>query len=159
MFRSLEKIRDLLKATFGNSFVDYIIDDPNLVPLSQLPCICVVPVSTSIDIADNQRDIFTHIIDVIIIIDAKQELVKYKKEMIGTQFLTEKMESRNSSGTLMSNTILYVLRSNLSLGSNWYINNISNINYSLKLRGSTPNQFVTKESSCRLEIIEIGNRT
>ena len=158
MYRSLEKIRDLIKNVFGSVFHSYWIDDPNLIAMSELPCICICPVSTDIDIADNQRDEFTYTIDVIVIIDAKQELLKYKKEMVGTQFLTEIMEARDDDGILKSNTVLHVLRDNLNLGANWKIENVGSVDYSLRTRGSEPSQFVTKEASCRLTINEIRNR-
>lgn len=160
MYRSLIKIKDLLESTFGGSFKNYIIDDPSLVPLSTLPCVCICPISTEINIIDNQRDSYTHSIDVIVIINAKQELMKYKQEMVGTQFLTEKMEGRNTStGVLESNTILSVLRDNLTLDDNWYIQNIASIDYATRIREEKGEQFVTKESKCSFEIVEFSDRS
>ena len=160
MFKTLEKIRDLLKETFGTVFKEYVIDDPNLVPFSSLPLIAVAPIHTDIDVVDTGRDTFTYAIDVILIIDAKQELLKYKKEMVGTQFLTEIMEARDDNGNLQANTILYVLRNNLTLGSNWYIENISSIDYSLRTRTTEGGeQFVTKEAACRLSVIQVTTRS
>jgi len=158
MFRSLKKIKTLLESTFGGTFKSYFIDNPNLIPLSELPCIAIEPISTDINIADTAKDQWDYTIDVHLIIDAKQELLKYKKEMIGTQYLTELMEAKDSDGLLKENTILYILRSNLRLGDNWYIDNISRIEYSIRTRGTSPDQWVVKEATCRLGVKQIINR-
>lgn len=158
MYSSLIKIRDLIKETFGDSFNEYWIDDPNLVPSSSLPCVCIAPISTEINIADTARDLYTHTIDVIVIVDAKQELKKFKNEVIGVQFLTEKMEEKTSAGALQENTILYILRNNLTLGANWAIGNIGAIDYATRIRGEVPSQFVVKEATCRLTITRIRTR-
>jgi len=155
MYRSLLKIKTLLESTFGGTFKSYFIDNPNLIPLSETPCVAVEPISSEINIADTGRDVWTYTIDIHLIIDAKQELLKYKKEMVGTQYLTEIMEAKDSDGALKANTILYILRSNLRLGDNWYIDNLSRIDYALRTRGSVPNQYVVKESTCRLSIKQI----
>jgi len=155
MYRSLCKIRDLIESTFGNTFKSYFIDSPNLVPLSEMPCVAVEPISSEINVADTGRDVWIYTIDVHLIIDAKQELLKYRKEMVGTQYLTEIMEAKDSDGALKVNTILYILRSNLKLGDNWYIDNLSRVDYALRTRGSVPDQYVVKESTCRLSIKQI----
>jgi len=157
MFDTLTKIKNLLETNFGKGGVikDYFIDDPNLIPVSSLPCIAISPVSTDINIADTGRDSFTFAIDVILIIDAKMELSKYKGEMVGTQFLAETMERKDSSGNLEANSILYVLRKNMDLGDNWYIQNISRVDYGLRVRSE---QLITKEASCRIEVIRYNNR-
>ena len=160
MYLSLEKTKDLMKETFGDLFKGYWIDSPNLVIFSELPALYVAPVTSASELADNTRDEQTYTIDVGIIIDAKQELLKYKKEMVGTQFLTEIMEAKNSSGQLNTNTILYVLRNNLTLDSNWMMGNSTSIDYSLGRRTApTGEQFVTKEAVCRFTIIRFITRT
>jgi len=155
MFKTLEKIRDLLKAEIGGKVKAYFIDDPNLIPMDMLPCIAVAPVSTSINIADTARDQFTYTIDVFLIIDATKELQKFKGEIVGTQYLTELMEGRDSNGNLKEGTILYILRNNLTLGTNWFINNVGSVEYGLRVR---PEQGISKEASCRLSVTRITNR-
>ena len=159
MYKTLTKIKTLLESTFGGTFKSYFLDSPNLIPLSELPCIAVEPIETNINIADTAKDQWDYVIDVHLIIDAKQELLKYKKEMVGTQYLTELMEAKDSDGALKANTILYVLRSNLRLDDNWYIDNISRVEYSMRIRGTTPGeQWVVKEATCRLGVKQIINR-
>ena len=158
MYLTLCKIRDEIKDTMGDSIREYILDDPNLVPMSSLPCICVAPTSTDINIADNQRDDWVYNIDVILIIDASRELKKYKQEIVGTQYLIEKMEGKSSTGVLQANTILYILRDDLTLGANWNICNIGSIDYSLRTRGEAPDQFVVKEARMSLSVTRTQNR-
>jgi hypothetical protein len=159
MIQSCSKIQEILKTTFGDSIHEYFIDDPSLVIFSSLPCLAVAPISTDIDILDTAKDSWTYTIDIVLIIDAKQELNKFKKEMVGTRYLVDTMEGKSSNGSLRANTVLYVLRSNLKLGDNWYINNISKIDYSLRTRlGEGGKQFVTKEATLRLSIVRIQNR-
>jgi len=155
MYSTLEKIKSLLKDKFQGTIKDFYIDDPNLIPLDNLPCIAIVPVSTDINIADTGRDQFTFTINVFLIISAKQELDKYKGEMVGTQFLTKTMEEKDDSGNLKDSTILYVLRKNLELGTNWSILNVSRIEYLTRAR---PEQAITKEASCRITVSRINVR-
>lgn len=155
MYQTLIKIKDILERSFGSKIRSYFIEDPNLIPMSALPCLAVSPVSTNIDLADSGRDLFTYTINVILIINAINELEKVEKEIVGTKFLIETMEERDSSGNLEINTIAYILRKNLDLGTNWYIGNVKSIEYGLKIR---PEQGLTKEASMRIEVIQITTR-
>ncbi len=124
-----------------------------------MPLIAIAPFRTDVNIKDTGRDTVTYTIDVILILDARQELKKFKKEIVGTQYLTETMEARDSDGLLKENTILYTLRSNLTLGSNWYIENISSIDYSLRIRTTElGQQWITKEATCRLSVVQVTTR-
>ena len=159
MYLTCTKLKLLMEQTFGDSLKGTFLDDPSLIPFSELPCLAVAPISTDIDILDTAKDSWTFTIDIILIMDAKQELKKYKQEMIGTQYLTETMEAKTSAGVLKANTILYVLRDNLKLGDNWYINNIASIDYSLRTRTTERGeQFITKEATLRLSVVRVQNR-
>ena len=159
MYRTLQKIKNLMQETFGDLFKEYWVDSPSLVIFSSLPALYVAPVSTSLDIADSSRDIWTYTIDVGVIIDAKQELLKFKKEMVGTQFLTEIMEGKDDNGLLKSNTIIYVLRNNLTLGTNWMMGNTLDVSYETTTRaGAGGTQFVTKEVAVRFNVTQFLNR-
>ena len=157
MFKTLEKIKELMQTTFGSAFSIWI-DDPSFVAQSDLPILAIVPISTNVNIVDNQRDFYEFSIDLILIINAKEELSKHRQEVIGVQYLTEKMEGKDSDGALMENTILYVLRHNLRLGNNWNIMNVGNIEYVNRLRGGGEKQFYTKEATCRLSVTRLKNR-
>lgn len=147
----------MITTTFGNAF-SIFIDDPSFVQESSLPLLAIVPISTNINISDNQRDQYELTIDLILIINAKEELRKYKQEVIGVQYLTEKMEGKDTTGALMVNTILYVIRHNLRLGDNWNIANVGSIEYANVLRGGQNAQFYTREASLRLSVNRIKNR-
>ena len=159
MYLTCNKLKDLMVGTFGDSITEYFIDDPSLIPFSQLPCLAIAPISTDINILDNTKDGWTYTIDIILIMDAKKELKKFKQEVIGTQYLTETMEGKTSAGVLRANTILYVLRNNLRLGDNWYVDNIERIDYSIRQRTTEAGkQFITKEAILRLSVIRVQNR-
>ncbi len=159
MFETLKKIRDEIKNVLGDSIKEYWLDDPSLIPFSALPALAIAPISTNIDIADTGRDIYTYTIDVMLIIDAKQELKKFKQEVIGVQYLTERMEAKDSTGALQENTILYIIRNNLTLGENWAISNVGDIDYSTRTRGvESGEQFVTKEAVLRIGVTRIKTR-
>lgn len=148
-----------MTSTFGDSIKEYFIDDPSLIPFSELPCLAVAPISTDINILDNVKDEWNYTIDIILIMDAKKELGKFKQEVIGTQYLTEMMEAKTSAGVLRANTILYVLRNNLTLGNNWAIGNIERIDYSFRQRTTEAGkQFITKEAILRLNVTRVQNR-
>ena len=155
MYQTLIKIRDLLKESLKGKVKYFFIDDPNLIPQGALPCLAITPVSTDTDIADTGRDIHTRTIDIFLIINAKDELNKFGKEMVGTQFLCDIMEGEDENGNLKDYTVLYTLRKNLNLGNNWMIQNISAVDYGLRSR---PEQGITKEASIRITVARISNR-
>ena len=137
----------------------FLLPDLIIYPIfPDLPILSIVPISTNINIVDNQRDNYEFTIDLILIINAKEELRKYKQEVIGVQYLTEKMEGKDTTGALMVNTILYIIRHNLRLGNNWNITNVGNIEYSNRARGLGDKQFYTKEAGCRIVVSRIKNR-
>ena len=123
-----------------------------------MPLLAIAPISTAVNISDNQRDQYEMTIDLILIMNAKEELGKYRQEIIGVQYLTEKMEGKDATGALMVNTILYVIRHNLRLGDNWNINNVGAIEYRNMLRGGQNAQFYTREASMRISVSRLKNR-
>ncbi len=155
MFETLTQIRTLLKDRFQSQFKTFMIDNPALIPESALPCLAIVPVSTDTILADTGRDIHTHTIEIRLIINAVTEVQGKRDQMIGTQFLTETMEKKDSDGKLKSNTILGVLREDLKLGRNWYIGNDATVEYTIEERGE---QFFTKEAVLRITIQRVSNR-
>jgi len=159
MYQTSQKILELMKSTFSDSIKEYFFSDPALIPFSETPCLCVSPISTDIDILDTDRDQWTYTIDIILIIDARKELKKYKEEVVGSRYLTETMEAKTNDGILKANTILYVLRNNLRLGKNWYISNIGRIDYAARTRTTERGeQWVVKEATLRLNVIRVQNR-
>jgi hypothetical protein len=155
MFETLIKIRELLKNKFQGKVKTFIIGNPMLVPESSLPCLSIHPVSTETTIADTGRDLSTHTIEVRLIINASLEVQGKRDQLVGIQLLTETIEERETSGKLKSDTILNILRENLTLGDNWLIGNVSSVQYVFEQRGE---QFFTKEAVITLTVLRIVNR-
>jgi len=154
MKKSIEKLREKLKAQLKD-IKNIYIGDPILIPASCLPCISIDPVKTETNIIDNQRDSHIHYISVALIIDARQYFGKNPKEMVGTSYLMEKMEEEDADGNIKENTILGVLRDNLTLESNRTIQNISTIDYTVRRRSE---ELITLEAVANLQIEYIVNR-
>lgn len=155
MYSSLLKIKEKVQSALGNQIKTYFLDDPRLVAMSSLPCVSVVPIRTDIDIADTGRDEYRYTIDVYLIINALSELGKVKEEMVGMRFLTTLMEEKESTGALKENTILYALRHDMKIDENWYIENVSSIDYTIRVRDE---QSVTLESWARIMVVRFINR-
>ena len=155
MYQSIIKIRDKVKAALGNQIKTYFLDDPRLIAISSLPCISVVPIRTDIDIADTERDVYRYTIDVYLIINALTQLDSPKQEMVGMQYLTKMMEEKEFDGSLKANTILDALRNDMTIDDNWYIENISSIDYTVRVRSE---QSVTLESWARITVVRFINR-
>lgn len=155
MFEILKTIESALRSRFKSQIKTFVIGDPVLIPESNLPCIAVVPVTTSITIADVSRDLATHSIEVILIINAKNELSGKANQIVGTEFLTETMEQVDSVGNLSEHSILSVIRENLRIESNLEIANENTIDYGIEMRGE---QFFTREARLRFDVMRINTR-
>jgi hypothetical protein len=156
MYNILKKIETLLKNKFKNRIKTFVIGDPVLIPESSLPCIAISPISSSITIADVGRDLVTYSIEIILIINAKNELDGRVNQTVGTEFLTELMEKTDADGNLKEDTILKVIRDNLRIDKNLEIENENNIEYTIDVKGE---QFFTREAKLSLNIMRITKRT
>ena len=155
MFETLTYIKNLLQTRFQSPFRTYMIDNPAIVAESSLPCLAVCPVSTDTALADTGRDLHTHTIEIRVIINAANEVQGKQNQMVGSQFLAEIMDKKDSNGKLERNTILGVLREELRLGNNLYLGNDSTIEYSIEERGE---QFFTREALLRITVQRLSNR-
>ena len=156
MYNILKKIEVLLKSKFKNRIKTFVIGNPALIPESSLPCIAISPVSSFITIADVSRDITTYLIEIILIINAKNELAGRVNQTVGTEFLTELMEQTDANGNLKEDTILKTIRDNLRIEKNLEIENENNIEYTIDVKGE---QFFTREAKLSLKIMRINNRS
>lgn len=155
MFRVLKKIESLLKESFKGRVRTFFIGDPSLIPESSLPCIAISPVSTNINIADTGRDFLVYTVEVIVVINVKNEIEGKVGQLVGTEFLTEIMEEINENGQLKENTILHIIRENLRIEKNLEISNINDITYEF---GEIPEQLLVKEARLRLDVTRIITR-
>ena len=133
MNETLEKIKDILATGISSGRVkSYIIGEPELVPTTLMPCIAIAPSITDITIADNDRDQSTFTISIKAIVNIKTSIGKNGMEVVGTKEIVDIMEERNSSNILQEGTVLYQVRNNLNLGSNWDVDNSCDINYGVR---------------------------
>lgn len=156
MKKSIITLKNKFESELRGKLKAFYIGDPWVIPGSSLPCLVINPIKTESNIIDNQRDSHTHFIEVSLIIDARQYFNATPSKMVGTEFLMDTMEGEDSSGNIDTPTILGVIRSNLDLGSNRMIQNISSIDYSVRRRTE---ELITLESVATLQIEYIVNRT
>ena len=155
MFEVLKTIEYALRSRFTSQIKKFVIGDPVLIPESNLPCIAVTPINTTITIADVSRDLETYTVEVILIINAKNEISGKINQIVGTEFLTETMEKIDSAGNLSEHSILSVIRENLRIESNLEISNENTIEYGMEVRGE---QFFTREARLRFNVMRINKR-
>ncbi len=155
MNKSILLLKTALEQKLKGKVKAFYVGDPFIIPESLMPCIMINPLKTESNIIDNQRDAHVHNIEVSLIVDARQYFDATPEKMVGTQFLMETMEGETTTGTIDAVTILGVLRQNLDLGSNRFIENVSAIDYSVRRRTE---ELITLESVATLQIQYIVNR-
>lgn len=155
METTIKLIKSLLEGKLKGKIHSFYVGDPVLIPDSALPCISIAPNNTIADIADNQRDVRTHAIDISLIIDARQFFNKTPNEMVGTTYLMETMSKENTDGTLDTGSIMGILRGNLNLATNRFISNEVTIDYTTRRRSE---DLITLEAIATIHVQQIGNR-
>ena len=155
MDKTIILLKEILKAKLGGKIKSFYIGDPILIPDSMMPCIYIAPSSSTISIADNQRDSRMHKIEIAIVIDARKFFGSTPNEMIGTTFLMEIMSKENTDGTIDDTTILGVIRDNMQLSLNRFVVGSVSIDYTTRRR---TDDLITLESILTLEIEHISNR-
>lgn len=155
MKKSIELLKTKLEEKIKGKVKGIYIGDPTLLPESSLPCLIINPVKTDTETADNARDIHTHSMTISLVIDARQYFNATPDKMVGTIFLMDTMEGETSAGKIDSNSIMGVLRENLTLDTNRSIGNISSIDYTTRQRGT---DLITLETALNLEISYIVTR-
>lgn len=155
MDKTILLLKEALKAKLGGKIKSWYIGDPVLIPDSAMPCIYVSPNSSTITVADNQRDSRIHKIDIAIVIDARKYFGSTPSEMVGTTFLMENMSKENDDGTIDAATVLGVIRDNMSLSLNRFVVGSVSIDYSTRMRTA---DLITLEAICTIEIEHFSNR-
>lgn len=142
----------LLKAKLSEKVLGLIkniyIGDPYIIPNSVMPCLIINPVNTEASVADNARDMYAHDITISLVIDARQYFNATPDKMVGTDFLMTTMEGE-TSGSINEDSVIGVLRNNLTLDTNRFIDNISSIDYTTRQRSD---DLITLEATCHLII-------
>ena len=155
MKTSIELLKTKLEDKLKGKIRSFYIGDPWIIPESLMPAILIGPDRTETDIIDNTRDSHNHFIDVSLVIDARQFFDATPEKIVGTVFLMTIMEGEQSSGIIDPASILGVLRDNLDLGTNRFIQNISSIDYTVRRRTE---ELITLEAVAHLQIEYLINR-
>ena len=155
MDKTINLVVELLKVKLRERIKTFYIGDPILIPESAMPCISVSPESSNINVADNQRDLRTHKLQIAIIIDARKYFNTAPTEMVGTKFLTELMSKELDDGSIEPSSILGIIRDNLTLSTNRSVSNEVNIDYTTRRRTE---DLITLEAIMTLEINHFSNR-
>lgn len=155
MDKTISLLKEALKAKLGGKIKSWYVGDPVLIPDSAMPCIAISPSSSTISVADNQRDSRVHKIDISIIIDARKYFGSTPSEMVGTSFLMENMSKENDDGTIDAATVLGVIRDNMQLSTNRFVTESVAIDYTTRRR---TDDLITLECICTIEITHFSNR-
>lgn len=155
MKKSIETLKNKLEVKLKGKIRSFYVGDPWILPMSVMPAIMINPNKTETDILDNQRDSHTYYIDISLVIDARQYFDATPDKMVGTVFLMDTMEGELSDNTIDPASIQGVLRDNLNLDSNRYIQNISSIDYTVRRRTE---DLITLEATAHLQIEYLINR-
>lgn len=154
MKKSIELLKTAFEDKLKGKIHNFYIGDPALIPESAMPALIIAPVRTETTVVDNVRDMHTHEITVSIVIDARHYFNATPNKMVGTVFLMDTMEGEDSSA-IDDSTVVGVIRNNLTLGTNRFINNISSIDYTVRQRTA---DLMTLEAVAHVEIQYIVTR-
>lgn len=156
MDTTITLLKTLFQASLGGTIKNYYIGDPVLIPESALPCIAISPEQTITTFADSARDQREHTISIALIIDARKYFNSMPNEMVGTRYLMETMSKEDADGTINGNSLLGILRANLTLSSNRMIDADTTIDYTLRRRTE---ELITLEAVATVKVIHISSRT
>jgi len=155
MKKSIELLKAKLEEKVKGAVKSIYIGDPYIIPNSAMPCLIINPVNTEASVADNARDLYAHDITISLVIDARQYFNATPDKMVGMVFLMDTMEGE-TSGSINDDSIIGVLRGNLTLDTNRFIDNISSIDYTTRQRTE---DLITLEATSHLTINYIVTRT
>lgn len=154
MNKSIELLKTALEGKITGLAKAIYIGDPHILPDSVMPCLIINPVKTETSVFDNARDLYEHDITIALVIDARQYFNATPDKMVGTEFLMDTMEGE-TSGVINDNSIIGILRSNLVLDTNRFIENISTVDYTTRRRTE---DLITLEAIAHLTIQYIVTR-
>ena len=154
MKTSIELLKTALEEKIKGTIASIYVGDPYILPDSVMPCLIINPVNTETSVFDNARDLHEHNITISLVIDARQYFNATPDKMVGTVFLMDTMAGE-TSGVINTNSIIGILRNNLTLDTNRFIDNISTIDYTTRKRTE---DLITLEAVCQLKIQYIVTR-
>jgi hypothetical protein len=154
----IDKILILLKNTFGDTFKSYYEGDPVSIPKVSLPCIIVEKINTRISVGATGTDNLDEEMNIRVVMNQSDDVGASDDVDMTERKLRKIVEARDpATNYFMPNTLMYALRTNLTLGSA-VINNTVDINYDMNPR---PDMMVTSEATVSIittERIIVPNR-
>jgi hypothetical protein len=142
---SLARIQTLVRDTFEDIFLAYYEDDPIIIPKNNFPCIITEKVAGNVSQkgARTGSDLISEKIMIRLVMDKRDDIGKSDDYDMTKRRLRRLVEARDpTTGYFQPDTLMYVLRTNISLGST-IIDQDIDINYDLQPR---PERQVTAEA-------------
>ena len=155
MKKSIDLLKTALEGKIKGLVSAIYIGDPYILPDAVMPCLIINPVKTETSVFDNARDMHSHDVTISLVIDARQYFNATPDKMVGTEFLMNTMEGE-TSGSINANSVIGILRSNLTLDTNRFIDNISTVDYTTRRRTE---DLITLEAIATLTIQYVVTRT
>lgn len=147
-----EVIRDLFKTAFGDHFRMYRVGDPILPAQSELPAVFISETSVSFKQDATGYDLITHNILIQLVHNKKDELGKPVDGNTLDTILDNEIYGRDpSTNEYLPNTLMGVLRKNLTLG-NLSIETISDAKKGVVAR---PQDMITAEAQVSVQVTEL----
>lgn len=141
---TITRILTLLRTTFGENFKSYYEGDPIQIPKSSFPCIIVEKVATQIAVGATGTDRLTEQLSVRVVLNKSDDYGASDNFDTTERKLRRLVEARDAStGLFQADTLMHVLRTNITLGS-VVLDSTIEVLYELNPR---PEQLVTSEAS------------
>lgn len=109
-------IRDKLQTGLGDKIKYFYVGDPLNLPSEVLEkgCILISPDTQDVALTDTQMDTDTDLVTITVLKDMRQEFNKKPQEMVGTAWLMDIIDGRDSTGSLKPNSIRSIMRKSLT---------------------------------------------
>lgn len=150
-----EKIRDLVKDTFGNHFRLYRVGDPIIIPNSELPAVLIT--ETGLEVAQDATgyDALIHSITMQVVYSKKDELGRPVDGNTLDTILDNIVYGRDpSTNEYADKSIMGVLRKNFTLDSNTTIQQEVSVRKTLVVRTASQED-TTAEATIEIEVHEL----
>lgn len=147
----IDRIKSLLMGTFGSSFKQYYEGDPVSIPKADLPCIILEKINTRIEPSATGTDQLAEEINIRVVLNQADDIGTNDSDDLTAKKLRKIVEARDpSTGFFQTDTIMYSLRTNISLGGA-AIDNTIDVSYDVNPR---PESMVTSEAVISIIVTE-----
>jgi len=132
MDRLISSLLTLLETEFGTTFKDYTYGDQKVYNRTEIPMICVIPGTSTLENSGTVRDNLTHTLTIRLIIDMKTYLnpTTTGDVLTAEQQLVKWVENTDANGEFTGSTIIKVLRENMTISGHVLYSNDISVDYS-----------------------------